>query len=452
MKIYVASPIISRVTSGDWRILTPILSYKKSVWYQGQYQKKEKVVDKPVIDKSGRFLTGFIPRIKEFCEKHKIPLEIEYGFEQGIFHLPPFLPGIELHDYQKNAIKQTLYKGRGIIHAPTGSGKTIIAGALINCLTIYKIIFIVHTKDLLNQTQDEFNKWFPGKIGIIGSGILEPNQITIAMIQTLNRLGPTEFDSIPHVVIVDEAHHISKFDGSYDKVLYRYINAPWRFGLTATLGYLPEAQLAAEGHLGPVIAEVQMDELVDLGFLAKPKLRLIKITRNPHFRTIKKYPDLYQAAIVENKIRNKRILECAKEFFDQGLSSLILVVRVEHGHILESMANNMFPELKLKYVHGGSEDEDREAVRKGLTSGEMKVAVATVIFNEGVNIPPLGAVINAAGGKSEIAVLQKIGRGLRVTNNKKEVILVDFFDNSHNFLISHFGERLCLYFDQGWLK
>jgi len=181
-------------------------------------------------------------------------------------------------------------------------------------------------------------------------------------------------------------------------------------------------------------------------------LKLIKIPKNPHYRTIQKYPELYQAAIVENRIRNKKILECAKEFADQGLSSLILIVRIEHGHILESMAENSYPELKLKYIHGGSEDEIRETVRKGLNSGEIKVAVATTIFNEGVNIPSLGAVINAAGGKSEIAVLQKIGRGLRVTDEKKVIYLVDFFDPSHRFLVDHFGERLCLYFDKGWIK
>jgi superfamily II DNA or RNA helicase len=452
MKIYAASPIYSKVVSGDHSFLHPILSYKSSVWIQGPFRRKEKIINKLVIDKNGRFLTGFIPKIKQFCDKHNRPLEIKWGFDHHTHIVPPSLPEITLHNYQHKALTEALNCSRGIIHSPTGSGKTIIAGALISSFPKENIIFIVHTKDLLKQTLDEFEKWFPNEVGVIGSGKLDPNRITVGMIQTLNRLSPTDFDKIPTVVIVDEAHHVSGFGKSYAKVLERLINAAHRFGLTATLGYLPEAQLAAEGHLGPVIAEVQMDELIDLGFLAEPKLRLIKIARNPHFRNIQKYPELYQAAIVENKVRNKRILECAKEYLEKGLSSLILTVRIEHGHILESMAENQFPELKLKYIHGGSEDEDREEVRKGLVSGEIKVAIATTIFNEGVNIPSLGAVINAAGGKSEIAILQKIGRGLRVTDEKKEIHLVDFFDPSHRFLIEHFGERLILYFDRGWIK
>ena len=452
LKIYAASPIYSRITTGDHKFLAPILSYKTSVWLPGPYSKREKVITKLVIDKMGRFLTGHIPVIKDFCEQHNRTLEIQYGFDYHQLHDAPNLPGITLHHYQEKAITKALSPGRGIIHAPTGSGKTVVAGALISCFPHQNILFIIHTKDLLSQTLEEFNKWFPNQVGVIGSGKLEPNKITIGMIQTLNRLGPTEFDKIPTVVIVDEAHHISGFGKSYAKVLERLVNAVHRYGLTATLGYLPEAKLAAEGHIGPVVAEVKMDELIDLGFLAEPKLRLIKIPRNPHFRTIKKYSDLYQAAIVENKTRNKRILECAKEYLDQGLSSLILTVRLEHGQILESMAESQYPELKLKYVHGGSESEIREEVRKGLVSGKIKVAVATTIFNEGVNIPSLGAVINAAGGKSEIAVLQKIGRGLRVTDEKKVIHLVDFFDPSHHFLIDHFGERLCIFFEKGWIK
>lgn len=451
MKIYIASPVYSRVISGDHSCLHPILSYKSSVWIQGPFSRKEKIINKLVIDKKGRFLTGFVPKIKKFCEETNRPLKIQFGFEPKS-PSSPSLPGIELHHYQEKAITKALSRGRGIIHAPTGSGKTIVGAALISAYPNQNIIFIVHTKDLLSQTVEELNRWFPNQVGIIGSGKLDPNRITIGMIQTLNRIGPSEFDKVPDIVIVDECHHVGKFGGSYAKVLERYINADTRFGLTATLGYLPEAKLVAEGHIGPVIEEIQLTELIEEGFLAEPKLRLIKIPRNPHFRAIKKYSDLYQVAVVENKNRNRKILECVKEYAEKGLTSLILTIRVEHGHILEKMSHDVFPELRLKYIHGGSESEIREEVKKELNSGKIDGVIATTILNEGVNIPSLGAVINTSGGKSEIAVLQKIGRGLRVTDEKKVIYLIDFFDPSHHFLIDHFGERLCLYFDRGWIK
>jgi len=60
-------------------------------------------------------------------------------------------------------------------------------------------------------------------------------------------------------------------------------------------------------------------------------------------------------------------------------------------------------------------------------------------------------VFNAGGGKDELPVLQTIGRGLRRTDEKDKVIIYDFFDPSHPYLISHFGQRVTLYMDNGWL-
>ena len=81
----------------------------------------------------------------------------------------------------------------------------------------------------------------------------------------------------------------------------------------------------------------------------------------------------------------------------------------------------------------------------------MKCVICTAVWKEGVNIPELNVVINAAGGKSELVTLQTIGRGLRKTENKSELIIYDFFDNSHHYLVDHFGHRFCLYSDMGWI-
>ena len=81
----------------------------------------------------------------------------------------------------------------------------------------------------------------------------------------------------------------------------------------------------------------------------------------------------------------------------------------------------------------------------------MDVVISSVIWKEGITISSLGAVINAAGGKFEIFPQQALGRGLGIATGKTEVVLVDFFDPSHPYLIDHFGHRFCLYMDLGWI-
>ena len=73
------------------------------------------------------------------------------------------------------------------------------------------------------------------------------------------------------------------------------------------------------------------------------------------------------------------------------------------------------------------------------------------IWKEGSNIPELDVVINASGGKSEMATIQIIGRGRRKTKTKSALIVYDFFDPSSRFLIEHFGFRVSLYTEMGWL-
>ena len=68
-----------------------------------------------------------------------------------------------------------------------------------------------------------------------------------------------------------------------------------------------------------------------------------------------------------------------------------------------------------------------------------------------INIPSLNCVIIAYGGKDSKRTLQTIGRGLRKTDEKDIVTIIDFFDPSHPSLINHFGHRISLYCEEGWL-
>ncbi len=80
----------------------------------------------------------------------------------------------------------------------------------------------------------------------------------------------------------------------------------------------------------------------------------------------------------------------------------------------------------------------------------MKGVIAIRIWSEGVNIRSIGAVINAAGGESEIASIQVFGRGMRTAEGKKGVILVDFIDLSHEWFRRHSLKRICTYLEAGW--
>ena len=467
MHIYEVNPVFSKVTTAEEaHTLAKLLKFKATYWRQGQFRKIEKDWNRVLI-KKGMFLTGFNPRIQEYCFSKGMPFELTRN-TQGC-DAPQIKPtakdfgniqipgGLKLKSDQVEAIDNMMNSLRGVIHHPTGSGKTVIFLSFISLFPESKTIIIVGTQELLYQTLDKAEEFFPNEIGMVGAGTVNFKRVTVATIQTLVNITDQDLiDFDADIVIVDEAHHLSKFappfdrgkGGTYARVLSNIL-APIRLGFTATLPYTEEAKMALEGYIGPVISVKRIDE-VDR--LAKIKVILRKLPITTTAKEAKSYPDVYKYGVTFNRRRHRMVLLEADELVSEGRTVLIFVTQVQHGNNILIMAQKTFPHLRIEYVHGQVAGKDRNQIKKDLNSGEIDVVIADAVWREGVDVPTLGAVINASGGKSEIMTLQTIGRGLRtVPGIKDDVILVDFFDPSHRYLIEHFGQRLCLYFDEGWM-
>ena len=91
----------------------------------------------------------------------------------------------------------------------------------------------------------------------------------------------------------------------------------------------------------------------------------------------------------------------------------------------------------------------RAAIRR-LVHGDTDILIANVIFQEGIDIPELQSVVIAAGGKSTIAILQDVGRGMRKYTAEGAVAksafqVFDFADRGSAVLARHTRGRLEAY-------
>ena len=249
--------------------------------------------------------------------------------------------------------------------------------------------------------------------------------------------------------MVDECHHVTKIDSTYGKILGN-LSAPVRLGFTATLPTAHEAIFTLEGFLGPLIGEFDVNTAVDEKILAKPKIKLLKVPRNTDIRKLNTYPKVYEKAVVNNKQRNSMIVDIIKQARKRNESTLIVVTKLEHGRVLQDLLMENL-RLSVPFVEGKMKGDERKEIKDYLISGSVSTVICTSVWREGINIPPLNNVINARLGKSEIQTLQTIGRGLRSVDGKSHVTIYDFFDNSHRYLIDHFGERITLYMEIGWI-
>lgn len=459
MNIEVLDPVWSRFSpKADIDKILPCLTYQVEQYAIGPTERSM------IHHGNGRLLTGLIPRVKKYCERMGFPLTVNGEFLYPAEKNIPFLPGFTFREDQVKTIKSVIEKERGVIQNATGTGKTVIAGAICSIWPSSHIIFLCHTLDLLQQAKKAFTEEFGFKNVIsLGGGEKDfdwPKEPTIVVstIQTLRRFQLIDHCEWADIIIVDECHHLASKNSMIAEILKQSL-APIRIGLSAELPKTDKGRMILEGYLGPVIGEFTYQEGVAAGVLAKPLFNLIPVpyseeignTNHYHNRTDENgnlIKGIYQKGIIENKSRNRLALLEAMKSINDGESVLILTSRdTQHGHIISKMAKDIF-DIDIPFIYGDTEKEIRQEMKDALERKEIKCIISNVIWKEGINIKSLNHVINIGGEKSPTQI---VGRGSRTTDTKKWVKIVDFLD-PYKFLNNHTVQRLICYAEQGWLN
>jgi len=458
VRIHIIDHVHSSIDPKGIKKIKPCVEFKSERWYTHGYGMGSTTRKDVAINKDGTFLTGLVPRIKEYCTEKNIEAKVIRGRNalNRIRFIEPNVKGIETKTKQGREQFAVLEKikenRRGVVLFPTGSGKTVIAALVISSLNGKNILFLCHTKDIFFKTRDAFKNYGFKKVAMYGGGIKDDifsSSITLAMIQSFAKIDPRKYCSYYDCVIVDEAHHINSLDSQYGHVLQRML-ASVRLGFTATLHSEKEKQLNLEGLMGPVIANMTQREAIKKEILAKPIFSLINVPYNTATAKYYRYRDLYEWGIVKNRVRNRLIIKEVLKYKKRGMTSLILIKEIEHGEQILKLAK--LSGLKAQFVHGGTVGEQREAVAGLLNDKKVFCVIASVIWKEGIDIPSLDHVVNAFGGKGEIPTVQVPGRGQRTDKGKKSVFYVTDFLDPYKFLSQHAVFRLQIYKSKGWLN
>jgi superfamily II DNA or RNA helicase len=394
--------------------------------------------------KSRLFPLGLIKEVKKWCENEELEYEV---IDQRTSELIPYdenvtLEGITLREDQKIAINKALKRGRGIMHCAVASGKTEMAAAIIKSFNFPVTLFLVGRKKLARQARERFSlRWgCPLEdIGIIDGGKWENGRLPIyvAGIQTLIS---SKFDKMRKVLLenvkvlfIDEAHKASA------KTFYKVImscKARYRYGLTGTpTGRSDGADLKLRACTGPVIAKITSKELTDKGLVAKPTIIFTRIDRPKIYLPGNEWGKIYTQGIINHPLRNKVLLNYVNELQSKDKKILVLIKEIIHGRWLEEQIPDS------KFLHGSLDKEIIDDSIREFENDEIKTLIATSIFDEGCDVPCIQVVINAAGGKSPITILQRIGRGMRKKEDNR-LFVFDFFDDTNSYLKLHSETRL----------
>ncbi len=341
-----------------------------------------------------------------------------------------FDSSIVLRDYQQPAVEQALQAKSGIIQAPCGSGKTII-GLEIIARARQPALWLVHTKDLMEQARDRIQEYLRiprNEIGTIGDGkVVIGERITVGMVQTLERRLDIELTNRFGLVLLDEAHHAPA--NTFSQVLGAF-PALYRFGLTATPHRRDGMHPLMYYTIGYTIYKISPAELINSGSLVVPIFKLVPTAFSFH------YDDNYAKmieALTQDEQRNKLIIQQVSQEAKACHYCLVLSERVEHCLLLHRMLQNI-SDVKAAVLTGELDAADRQKALNGLRNKELNVVFATKVADEGLDIPHLDRLFLATPYRSAYKVKQQVGRVMRPAEGKGDAVVYDFVDERQQVL------------------
>lgn len=403
--------------------------------------------------KSDTFPVGFRSLVNAILDKNGYEVtNIGKALPEPLGTVPETLGGFsytERYDYQWQGVEALEKRGIMVARLATGAGKTFhaaLATARINRPTL----ILTKRQPLLYQFWERM-KDFGFDPGIVGDNrFLLRDELTISMSQTLSKrleqndetsAAIKEYLKKVEFLIGEEVHEVS--DSSYWNIIQHCPNAYYRLGLTATpfMRVKSESNMKLLGSFGPVGIEVSEKTLIDRGINARPIFKFATYPKSDKLKFGSNYHKAIFEGITHCQERNAVIIEHAKKAAEKKLSTLILVQRKEHGNIL---LNQLRAEgIKATYIFGDHKSDERRSALTRLANGKIDVLIGSTILDVGVDVPSIGLVIMAGGGKAEVSFRQRIGRGLREKKSGPNVCFVlDFADVHNHYLNEHYRERL----------
>tara|TARA_Y100000310_G_scaffold345185_1_gene462454 strand:+ start:2166 stop:3512 length:1347 start_codon:yes stop_codon:yes gene_type:complete len=315
----------------------------------------------------------------------------------------------------------------GVLKAPTGGGKTVIAIWTIAKRKVPTLI-VVHTKELMYQWKEKLHQFLninSDQVGLVGDGHRNFKDITIGIVNSLAKMEiPDKYGTL----IVDECHRVpaTTFANVVEKMSTRYL-----LGLTATDRRSDGLDELIYRYMGGLVHEIKTKNLQESGDILKPEVKIIE-TDYSYYMTNPRQRNAMIQDMINNADRNAIItknIEGQVKEFPNGIA-LVISDRVGHCKKLQDRLQDSV------LLVGNVPNSERRMVIEKLQQGISNILIATgQLIGEGFDLPQLSSVFLTTPIKFDGKLQQIIGRIVRIAEGKEKAIIYDFSDN--NWLLQH---------------
>ena len=333
-------------------------------------------------------------------------------------------------------------ENKALLISATGTGKTYLSAFDAYNFNPNKVLFITHRGKLLVDAQKSFKNIFGNIPSSIYKGSNKENncRLIFASIQTLAKqenlrtFKEDEFDYI----VVDEAHH--SCGETYKRVL-NYFKPKFLLGMTATPERMDGGNIFSF-YDHNIAYEIRLNDALEYNLLCPfHYFGINDFTIDGEAKDT----DDFKKLVSDQRV--KLVMEKANYYGYSGdrVKGLIFVSRLNEAKELSELFNQRGWHTDV--ISGEDSEEDREKKIESLESDELNsldYIISVDVLNEGVDIPSVNQIIMLRPTQSAIIFVQQLGRGLRKTDSKKYVVVLDFianYDKSYLIPIALSGDK-----------
>lgn len=364
-------------------------------------------------------------------------------------------------EYQEKAIQgiinsYTTNKNKALAVLATGMGKTFVAAETIHRIFSLnrdaKILVLAHTNPLVYQLEQSFWKFMKKEqTSVVWNGYespsfsqLEKATFVFACVNTVADY-IKRVDDIPKfdIIIVDECHHAgsSMYNTVFSKANAGGYNGPFLLGLTATPWRPDEVELA--DLFGETVVCIDMVEGLNKGFLANVDYRMY--TDNIDWKALSNLqghsftPRQINRTLFIDQWDDSVVYELRNAWKEQeNPRAIVFCGTIDHANVMCTKLNALgFCNAAAIYSNSGSgysmNQFEKNKVLSDFSDGIINVVCTVDIFNEGIDVPDVNILVFQRVTHSRRIFIQQLGRGLRISENKEKVIVLDFVSDIRRF-------------------
>lgn len=364
---------------------------------------------------------------------------------------------------------------RNLVVAATGTGKTVISALDYrrfrrkNPGKPCRLLFVAHREEILRQSLYTFRAVLKdANFGEMFVGNERPESMDnlFVSIQTFNSQGLAEKTSPDFFdyIVVDEFHHAAA--PSYQKLLAHY-QPRILLGLTATPERMDgKSILPYFDHR--IAAEIRLPEAVERKLLCP--FQYFGVTDTVDLETLKWSAGGYAKDELEHvytfsgEVASRRadhVIQSVLRYVTDidEVKGLGFCVSVAHAKFMcQHFQEHHIPSI---FLTGQSPEEERKQAKQRLVAGEVRFIFVVDIYNEGVDIPEVNTVLFLRPTESLTVFLQQLGRGLRLSEGKDCLTVLDFigqanrkynFEEKYAALMTHTPRNMLREVEKGFVS